>query len=135
MGRMEDTELYIRACRFSDQVFVVVARWPDFARITFGSQLVRSLDSVGANLVEGDGRGWGADALRFFRIARASCREMRHWIHRAHARNLMDDQLASSWINEATELVGMINGLIRFRQENPKLVKESSAIYDDPFIH
>lgn len=134
MTRMEDTDLYVRACRFSDEVYLIIFRWPDFARSTFGSQLVRSLDSVGANLVEGDGRGWGADALRFFRIARASCREMRHWIHRAHARRLIDDGCASAWIQEATELVGMINGLIRYRQERQNLVKEGPAIYDDPFI-
>jgi hypothetical protein len=58
---------------------------------------------------------------------------MRHWIHRAHARHLIDDERASAWIKEATELVGMINGLIRFRQERPNLVKENPAPYDDPF--
>lgn len=134
MVRMEDTDLYIRACRFSDEVYLVVARWPEFARSTFGNQLVRSLDSVGANLVEGDGRGWGADSLRFFRISRASCREMRHWIHRAHARHLIDDKCAAAWIDEATELVRMIQGLIRYRQDKSVAVKEPSATYDDPFI-
>lgn len=134
MGRMEDMEVYIRASRFSDEVYLVVARWPAFARGTFGGQLVRSLDSVGANLVEGDGRGIGADALRFFRIARGSCREMRHWIYRAQARRLIDDACAKAWIDEATEMVKMIQGLIRYRQERASTVQESSPTYDDPFV-
>jgi hypothetical protein len=59
---------------------------------------------------------------------------MRHWIHRAHARCLIDDKYAKAWIDEATELVRMIQGLIRYRQERVGGVKEPSNIYDDPFL-
>ena len=132
-GRIEDTDLYRRACRFSDDVYLTVLAWPAFARDTFGSQLVRSLDSVGANLVEGEGRGGGADTLRFFRISRASCREMRHWIARGKARRVIDDAKAELWLKEATELVKMIQGLIRHRLEHPSQVRETRPEYDDPF--
>lgn len=133
-GRMEDTDLYLRACRFSDEVYEAVRAWPAFPRETFGGQLVRSLDSVAANLVEGDGRGLGLDAIRFFRISRGSCREMRHWIARAKARKLIDEERANVWLGEATELVKMIQGLIRYRQDHQSQVRESFTSYDDPFV-
>lgn len=128
--RMEDTELYQRACCLSDEVYLAVVRWPSFARNTVGAQFVGSLDSVGANLVEGDGKGPGADAIRFFRIARGSCREMRYWIQRAMARRLIDAKTGERWLAEASQVVGMIHGLIRYRQAHPMQAREVSADYD-----
>lgn len=131
--RMEDTDLYKRACLLSDAVYEVVVEWPSLAQRTVGHQLVSSLDSVGANLIEGEGRGIGADAIRFFRIARGSCREMRHWIARAQARNLIDPVQAGMWLTEAMELVMMVQGLIRYREGKQDRVGESTHPYD-PFL-
>lgn len=131
-GRIEDTEVYKRACVLSDEVYVAVVRLPILARNTVGTQLIRSIDSVGANLVEGDGKGPGADAIRFFRIARGSCREARHWIDRAVRRQLIDSTTGEKWLSETGEIVAMIHGLIRFRQANPMQARENLAEYD-PF--
>ncbi|RYG22601.1 four helix bundle protein, partial [bacterium] len=57
MVAIEDTDLYQRASSLSDAVYNSVSGWPSLAQRTFGVQLINSLDSVGANLVEGDGRG------------------------------------------------------------------------------
>ena len=139
MKGIEETEVYGRASRLSDLVYDAVAAWPSVARQTFGIQLIDSLDSVGANLVEGDGRGPGLDALRFFRISRASCREARHWLRRAHARRVLKPEVAEEWIEEATEIAKMINGLIAHRKTILPSVRESLAEYDandlasDPF--
>src|SRR5215469_10588496 len=67
-----------------------VATWTPFAKNTMGMQIVRAADSVGANLVEGDGRYSEADALHFFVIARASARETKHWLRKAALRELLD---------------------------------------------
>jgi four helix bundle protein len=127
---MEDTELYRRACLLSDEVYLTTVRWPSFTRETVGTQFVKSLDSVGANLVEGDGKGPGADAIRFFRIARGSCREMRYWIERSTARRLIDAATGKQWLAEASQVVGMIHGLIRYRQSNSLQTRELPADYD-----
>lgn len=47
---------------------------------------------------------------------------------------MIDDAKAEFWLKEATELVKMIQGLIRYRLEHPSQVRESSSVYDDPFI-
>ncbi|NEQ46648.1 MAG: four helix bundle protein [Leptolyngbya sp. SIOISBB] len=52
-------------------------------------QLVRSADSVGANLAEGAGRGHYRDNRRFMTIARGALTATQHWRRRAQARNLL----------------------------------------------
>jgi len=53
----------------------VVLGWNNFARDTVGKQLVRSADSVGANIAEGAGRGRFLDNRRFVRMSRGSLNE------------------------------------------------------------
>jgi four helix bundle protein len=54
-----------------------------------GKQLVRAVDSIGANIAEGTGRGTFADNKRFVRIARGSLNESKHWSRRAFKRELL----------------------------------------------
>jgi four helix bundle protein len=59
------------------------------AKDTIGRQLVRSADSIGANIAEGEGRGSYQDNRRFIRVARGSLQETQHWLRRAYTRNLL----------------------------------------------
>lgn len=72
---MEELTVFARFEEVSDRVWEVVQGWRQLAQDTIGKQLIRSADSVGANLVEGDGRYSKADALHFFVIASGSIRE------------------------------------------------------------
>ncbi|MGI9056671.1 MAG: four helix bundle protein, partial [Pyrinomonadaceae bacterium] len=56
---------------------------------TVGKQIVRSADSIGANIAEGEGRGSFQDNRRFIKIARGSLQETQHWLRRAFKRNLL----------------------------------------------
>ena len=64
-------------------------RWNNLATDTMGKQLIRSVDSIGANIAEGEGRGTHADNKRFVRIARGSLQETQHRLRRAYKRNLL----------------------------------------------
>ena len=46
-------------------------------------QLIRSVDSIGANIAEGYGRASGRERARFFEFALGSAREAREWYRRA----------------------------------------------------
>ena len=46
----ENLRVYNLAEEIADQVWEVVLRWDHFAKDTVGKQLVRSADSIGANL-------------------------------------------------------------------------------------
>lgn len=57
-----------------------------FAKDPIGKQIVRSADSIGANIAEGLGRGSFQDNRRFIKIARGSLNETQHWLRLAHTR-------------------------------------------------
>ena len=69
----------------ADELHGAVVRWPEFDRDSVGLQLMRSVDSVGANIAEAAGRWSAADKRRFLLIARGSLYETEHWIDRARA--------------------------------------------------
>ena len=86
----EKLRVYCASEQLADAVWALVSRWPILARDTVGKQLVRSSDSIGANIAEGHGRGTYADNKRFVRIARGSLNETRHWLRRAFIRQLLE---------------------------------------------
>ena len=84
----EKLQVYRQAEDLADLVWDMVKNWRSSGRYDLGRQLVRSADSVGANIAEGAGRGTAQDNRRFVRIARGSLYETRHWIRRAYKRGL-----------------------------------------------
>ena len=90
----ENLRVYQLAEEIADEIWPIVGNWDQFAKDTVGKQLVRSIDSVGANIAEGAGRGSYQDNRRFIRIARGSLYETKHWLRRAFKRGLLtQDQI------------------------------------------
>jgi four helix bundle protein len=80
---------YRLAVELADEMHGAVSCWPSFDRWSVGLQLVRALDSVGANIAESSGRWHEADKRRLLIIARGSLYEAEHWMLRAEARALL----------------------------------------------
>jgi four helix bundle protein len=91
MGRtnFENLRVYKLSEELADEVWKIVLRWNVFAKDTVGKQIVRSADSIGANIVEGTGRHNFQDNQRFVKIARGSLNETQHFLRRAFKRNLL----------------------------------------------
>ncbi|MGH2992700.1 MAG: four helix bundle protein [Solirubrobacterales bacterium] len=104
--------VYQRATALADDVREATLGWTSFDRWTLGVQLVRSADSIGANIAEAFGRHHGADQRRLLHIARGSTYETEHWIERALARGLLSEP---AFRTRASEIGRMLNGLIRTR--------------------
>ena len=85
----EKLRVYAMAEELADRAWELVSTWKVLARDTVGKQLVRSADSIGANIAEGTGRGSFQDNRRFVRMARASLYETHHWLRRAYRRKLL----------------------------------------------
>ena len=81
--------MYQLSEQLADRIWEIVLGWDTFARDTVGKQLVKAVDSVGANIAEGTGRGTFADNRRFVKIARGSLNETKHWLRRAFKRRLL----------------------------------------------
>ncbi len=120
MGRtdFERLEVYRLSEAIADAVWAIVRTWPRFERSTMGRQLVRSADSVGANIAEGVGRGAVRDNQRFVRIARGSLYETKHWLRRAYRRDLLTseevDRLRPMMDELAPRLNAYLNSIGRF---------------------
>jgi four helix bundle protein len=85
----ENLRIYQLSERLADAIWDVAVGWSEFARDTVGKQVVRSADSIGANIAEGSGRGSYQDNRRFVRTARGSLNETKHWLRRAYRRKLL----------------------------------------------
>ena len=88
----ENLEIYQLSEKLSDGIWLMVTGWDYLAKGTVGKQIVRSADSVGANIAEGTGRGSYKDNQRFVKIARGSLYETKHWLRRCYQRKLMTEQ-------------------------------------------
>ena len=75
--------------QLADAIWETVYGWKPLATDTVVKQLIRSADSIGANIAEGSGRGTYQDNRRFVRTARGSLYETRHWLRRAFKRKLL----------------------------------------------
>ena len=87
--------------------------WDWFSKKTIGTQLVRSADSIVANIVEGYGRSHALDALRFYSIARGSLEETLTWLKRANAANLLEKQKYVQWTSRYQLLSRSLNKFIQ----------------------
>ena len=97
----ENLQVYQLSEKLADEVWKIVLTWDNLAKNTVGAQVIRSADSIGANLAEGSGRGSNQDYKRFIKISRGSLYETRHWLRTAYQRNL----LSKEQINNLTPLV------------------------------
>jgi len=69
--------------------------------------------TVGANIVEGSGRGTYQDNRRFVRIARGSLYEVRHWLRRAFSRGLLSEDNIQTTRLLLQELMPKLNAYLR----------------------
>src|SRR5437667_11664305 len=87
----ENLRVYRLSEQLADEIWDIAMQWDRFAKDTVGKQIVRSADSVGANIAEGTGRGSYQDNRRFVRTARGSLRETQHFLRRAFRRKLIEE--------------------------------------------
>jgi four helix bundle protein len=88
-----------------------VLHWPWIHQRTIGVQLLRSADSIAANIAEGTGRWYMADQRRLLYIARGSLQETEHWIAVAQEQGLLPPDAS----RDLPEIARTLNGLIKRR--------------------
>jgi four helix bundle protein len=88
---LEDLEVYRLAETFSDEIWFLVSEWDNFAKDTIGKQIVRSADSISANIAEGYGRYHYKENRNFCFFSRGSILETKGWLKKARNRNLITE--------------------------------------------
>ena len=109
----EDLDVYKLAETLGDRIWDIVLSWSPFPKNSLGYQLVKSADSIGANIAEGFGRFHFAENKHFVRIARGSLYEARHWLRRAYKRKLLKEAEIKELRDLLDELAPRLNAYIR----------------------
>jgi four helix bundle protein len=111
--KLEELQVYELALNLGETVWNIVIRWDYLAKDTIGKQLVRSADSVAANLSEGYGRFHFKDAKNFLYYSRGSLYETKTWLLKAKNRNLISGEEFQSLEKEINNLSVKLNNYIK----------------------
>jgi len=109
----EKLQVYQLSEKIADSIWNIVIAWDSFAKDTGGKQIVRSADSIGANIAEGSGRGSHQDNRRFVRMARGSLYETIHWLRRSYIRKLLSQSEVKKLRLLIEELTPKLNAFLR----------------------
>jgi len=110
LGELEVYQLSIELGREAWRIYGVL---PKSLRFSIGDQLLRSADSVGANIAEGFGRYHYLDSAKFYYNARGSLWESKHWFFLLKERKLIENNVYDS-ANDLMEKLGIkLNNFIQ----------------------
>jgi four helix bundle protein len=115
----ENLRVYQLSETLADSIWEICTKWDAFSRDTVGKQVVRSSDSIGANIAEGTGRYGTQDNKRFGYFARGSLNETKHWLRRAFKRNLLTAEQIEELKPILDELAPRLNAYINSLKTPP----------------
>ncbi len=87
--KLEELNVYNLSLAIAEEIWNIVIKWDYFTKDTIGKQLVRSADSVAANLSEGFGRFFYKEERQFCYYSRGSLYETKTWLTKASNRQLI----------------------------------------------
>lgn len=90
--KLEELRVYQLSMSLAEQVWEIVIKWDYFAMDTIGKQLIKSSDSVAANLSEGFGRYFYKEERQFCYYSRGSLYETKTWLTKAFNRGLLSNE-------------------------------------------
>jgi four helix bundle protein len=111
--KLEELRVYQLAMEMGKVIWEIVQKWDYFSRDTVGKQLVKSVDSIAANLSEGFGRYYFKEGKQFGYYARGSLYEMKTWLTKAHNRSLMNDKDFESIMDDFDLIGKQLNSYIK----------------------
>ena len=110
---LNELEVYMISMNLSEKIWNIVKRWSFFEKDTVGKQLIRSSDSVSANISEGYGRFHFKDAKMFLYYSRGSLYETKTWLKKAVDRKLIEPDEYNELVERYTKLAVKLNNYIR----------------------
>ncbi len=93
MKEVYELDVYNLAEKLSDLIWYAYDKWTEKAKKTMGYQIIRSADSIAANIAEGYGRYTPSDRKNFYRYARGSFEETKAWLRKAIRRGIIPKEM------------------------------------------
>src|ERR1700712_607944 len=121
---LEDLEVYQLAESFSDEIWFIVHGWDYFAKDTVGKQIVRSADSIGANIAEGYGRYHYKENKNFCYFSRGSIIETKGWLKKSKTRKLLTEEQFNKLFEQLQTIHLKLNAYLKFIGKSATTRKE-----------
>lgn len=88
---LEGLDVYQLSVILADKIWFTVIEWNYLAKDTIGKQIIRSSDSIAANISEGYGRFHFKENKQFCFYSRGSILETKTWLLKAKNRNSISE--------------------------------------------
>lgn len=109
--RFEDLIAWEKSMDLAVDIYELTRKRPFARDFKLCDQIHGAAISVPANIAEGFERGTRAEFHRFLSISKASCAELRTYIHLARRLGYVDDNTALRALRQAEEVSRIIGGL------------------------
>ena len=113
MKEIHELDVYKLSEDLSDLIWYSFDKWSVKAQNTIGYQIIRSSNSIAANLAEGYGRYTPADRKKFYLYARGSFEETKAWLRKLIRRKVIGESKIFEYQRIIEELRPKLNAFIK----------------------
>ena len=97
MKQVYDLDVYKLAEDLSDMIWYDFDKWSNKVQNTIGYQIIRSSDSIAANIAEGYGRYTPPDRKKFYLYSRGSFEETKTWLRKLIRRKVLSESSVAKY--------------------------------------
>ncbi len=112
-NKLEELVLYQLSMELGESIWDIVVKWDFLAKDTVGKQIIRSSDSIAANIAEGYGRFHYKENKQFCYYSRGSVLETKTWLKKANQRKLITDEQHSLFLLKLETIHFKLNAYIK----------------------
>lgn len=127
--KLEDLKVYQISMDLGEKIWKIVFKWDNFSKDTMGKQLIRSVDSIAANLSEGFGRYHFKEKMKFGYYSRGSLQETKTWLTKANCRGLIKNETFTQFVEEINDIGVRLNNYINATYKQINQAKEDKPDY------
>jgi len=109
---LEELRVYHQSMELGEKAWNIIQQWDLFSKDTIGKQLIRSVDSIAANLSEGFGRYHYNESKHFYYYSRGSLYETKTWLAKAYNRKLLSEENFVFFTKEIKDIGVKLNNYI-----------------------
>ncbi len=117
---LEKLDVYQLAELFGDEIWEIVMGWDHFKKDTIGKQIVKSSDSISANIAEGYGRFYYKESKQFYFYSRESIQETKSWLGKCKRSKIIKEDKCDVLLQKAETILVKLNAFIKFISKSSK---------------
>jgi len=113
MKQVYELDVYKLSEKLSDFIWLDFDKWSVKVKNTIGYKIIRSSDSIAANIAEGYGRYSPADRRKFYIYSRGSFEETKSWLRKLNRRKIVSNNELEKYTEIINELGPKLNAFIK----------------------